>query len=176
MSGIVAGAWLVSGADAAAKLVRRSVVIAVVGVAVSVAALVWLPVPREDAWLGAAGPLLRELSAVEDTTRTSYNTALERKDQGAISDAQLADIIERDVVPPLRKLRGDVAAATVPQDHRALFADLTTYVDDELAAYADLVALSRGDAQAVAMYRQHRDAADAADKAMAAELARLAKE
>jgi rhomboid protease GluP len=177
-TGAIGGAWLAAGDHAAARRAARSIAVAAIGVAISAAAVVWLPIPSGVDWLGPTRALITEFGAVEHQTVDAYNAALARSKAGELTDAQVADLIERDVIPPVRSVRDDIAVATIPGDQRALFGHLSDFLDGRLACYGDVVAGRRATdnearAAALAQYNQDRATRELAIAAYDAELERL---
>ena len=186
VGGAAAGAWLLAGDPERALRQRalRSIATVVAGVALAVGGLVVLAdrVPADVSgpggysWLGPSGALVDEFYRVDEATIAAYNAALTKAKAGQLTDAQLADEVDRDVIAPLRAFRPKLDTTPVPAEQHTLMVRVGVYIDRELVAYGDLVAASRDPAARtrVEQYKTDRAAADAAQQPIVDELQHLA--
>nr|HEX4312344.1 rhomboid family intramembrane serine protease [Kofleriaceae bacterium] len=196
VGGLVGGAvcaWILVDGDparAAKQAVVRALGALAVGVVAVVLGLVLLAdrVPARDldasspdddyTWLGPTGALVDEFYSVDRQTVAAYNDAIRKARDGSITNAQFADSVTRDVMPPLTALRAKLDATAAPDTKRALVSDMASYLDLELHAYGDMVAASTSpdnstEHQHLTDYKATRAAADVANKAFLDELQRL---
>ncbi|HEY6033870.1 MAG TPA: hypothetical protein VIV58_06410 [Kofleriaceae bacterium] len=110
-------------------------------------------------------PVIVEFRAGERATLQRFNEVLGRQRANQIDELGLAEAIDREVLPPWRELRAHVAAATVPEVDRELFATLTRYLAErENAWQAYSAALRAGnDAAAAPDYAKYHEQDAAAD-------------
>jgi len=110
-------------------------------------------------------PAIVEFRAGERATLQRFNEALQRQRSNQIDEVGLADAIEKEVLPPWRELRAHVAAATVPEIDRELFATLTRYIAERENAWAAYAAGLRAgnDAAAAPHYAKYHEQDAAAD-------------
>jgi hypothetical protein len=144
---------------------KRVGVIALVGAAVA-AYLVLRPARPPD--------LVTDFHAVERHALTTFNDALARQRANQLDELGLADVVERDVLPPWSALHARVAATPQTDANRELLAAMTRYLTDRETAWrAFSIALrSPGDTTARYQYGAYHQA-DAAANADAQALARL---
>jgi membrane associated rhomboid family serine protease len=166
-TGFAVGVALLAGAGADAHRTVRAVVALVVALGASVAILVALPKPFD---LDALG---RELVAVESRCVDTYNAALKRAQAGTLSEADFADIIERDVLPPWHAMREKIEAQL--DDKR--FHLTVLYVKDRDAAWQMYVRALRspGDDAALERYKSLERTVDDDRAALDRESKRLTK-
>jgi len=137
-AGFGAGALLLVGRAAHAQRIQRAVAIAAAGVAIAAGGLVALRAPVD------VTPILTKFERVESTCIDTYNALLERSKAGTITDGELADRIEHDVLVPWRGLRAEVFAVEDPPRRVApLFDDLRRYAVSRQTAWEALVAALR---------------------------------
>ena len=110
-------------------------------------------------------PVIVEFRAGERATLLQFNNALQRQRNNQIDEVGLADAIEKEVLPPWRELRAHVAAATVPEADRELFATLTRYIAERETAWAAYAAGLRAgnDAASAPHYAKYHEQDAAAD-------------
>lgn len=80
-------------------------------------------------------PVLDDFRKVERATLQTFNDALGRQRANAIDELGLAEVIDRDVLPPWRELRTRVASATIPPPDRDLFITLGRYVAERQTSW-----------------------------------------
>ena len=110
-------------------------------------------------------PAIVEFRAGEKATLQKFNEALGRQRANQIDEVGLADAIDKEVLPPWRELRAHVAAATMPEVDRELFATLTRYLGERENAWeAYSAALRAGsDTAAAPHYAKYHEQDAAAD-------------
>jgi membrane associated rhomboid family serine protease len=131
--GFGAGAALLAGARAVQQRVLRTLGVAVLGVALTVVAMMTIH--------GAADvtPVLTRFDTVEHASVTQLNEAVHRHEIHELTDGEFADLLERDVIAPYREMHQDLAATQdAPARLRPLLAQLTSYTAAHLAAWAAL--------------------------------------
>jgi hypothetical protein len=80
-------------------------------------------------------PALDDFRKVEHTTLQTFNDALGQQRANTIDELALADVIDRDVLPPWRELRTRIASATIPPPDRDLFITLGRYVAERQTSW-----------------------------------------
>ncbi|MEO8843153.1 MAG: hypothetical protein ABI591_16170 [Kofleriaceae bacterium] len=80
-------------------------------------------------------PALDDFRKIEHATLQTFNDALGRQRANAIDELALADVIDRDVLPPWRELRTRIASATIPPADRDLFITLGRYVAERQTSW-----------------------------------------
>ena len=124
------GAALLAGARAPRQRVPRALGLAVLGLALSAAAVMSLHAAP------ALPPVLAKFYPVERASVARWNEALARSQVGALSDAEFADILERDVIAPYKAMHREVLAITdIPEPLRPLFHTLADYMAAHLTAW-----------------------------------------
>jgi hypothetical protein len=83
----------------------------------------------------SSSSLIDEFHAVERHCLQTFNDALHRQAANQLDELGLADVVDRDVLPPWSAFRARVAALPVPADHAALFTALRRYLDDRETAW-----------------------------------------
>jgi len=132
------GAALVPGIGAARPRSRRPLGLAVLGLALTAVAVMSLKAAPD------VTPVLARFDAVDLAARTRWNQALTRAKAGELKDAELAEILERDVLSPYQKMRQDVVATSdIPERLRPMFAQLAAYTSARLAAWQAFDAVLR---------------------------------
>jgi rhomboid protease GluP len=94
-AGFVVGIALEAGTDHAPSTARRSLLVAVLGIGLVAAGAFLAPAP---------GGALSKLDEIERTVVHRWQEVAAQADAGTISDAELADAIEREILPPWRRL------------------------------------------------------------------------
>lgn len=126
--GVAAG--LLVGARAAQQRVLRSLGLAAIGVALTATAVMTL---HADADMTQ---VLTTFEAVEHTSVTRWNEALDRIKKGEIEDPAFAEILERDVIAPYKLMHQEVRATKdIPERLRPLFERLDDYTAARVAAW-----------------------------------------
>jgi rhomboid protease GluP len=124
------GAALLAGAGATRHRARRVVGLAVLGAALTGVAVMSLHAAP------ALPPVLGKFYAVERASVERWNEALSRSKAGALGDAELADLLEHDVIAPYAELRRAVLATSdIPEPLRPLFHTLDDYMAAHLTAW-----------------------------------------
>jgi hypothetical protein len=101
-------------------------------------------------------PLITEFHAVERRCLQAFNDALHQQRANQIDELALADVIDRDVLPPWRTVRAHVeAVASVPERERALHEALRRYLADRQIAWEAYAAALRAPSESAA--RPHYD-------------------
>ena len=110
-------------------------------------------------------PAIVEFRAGEHAVLQKFNDALGRQRANQIDEVGLAEALDKEVLPPWRELRAHVAAATVPDVDRELFATLTRYLAERETAWeAYSAALRAGnDTAAAPHYAKYHEQDAAAD-------------
>ena len=86
---------------------------------------------------GAASPstLIDDFHTVERRCLSTFNDALHRQAANQLDELGLADVLDREVLPPWSAFRARVAGLPVPADQGALYAALLRYLDDRETAW-----------------------------------------
>lgn len=120
--------------------------------------------------LSCSGPahddpaLIADFHQVERQCLQTYNDAFRRQGAGQIDELALAQVIERDVLPPWQAFHARVERAP---DSELVKAMRRYFADRETAWQAYVVVLHGDDAQALATYRQKNADATADAQALA---------
>jgi rhomboid protease GluP len=140
------GGFVVGAAAGAALLVRagggharplRALGLAALGVALTAGAV--LAIPDRS-----ATSVLRRFDDLERTAGSVQTAAYERRTAGELTAVGLADVLERELVAPYRRLRADLAAISdVPEELRPLLARTDEVVAARLAAWIAQQAMLR---------------------------------
>jgi hypothetical protein len=154
----------------------------VIGLAIAaVAAIVAIVVLREHAQpparpaaLDATTALIDEFRVVERASLRRYNDALAEQRGNRIDEIGLADIIQREVLPPWRELRERVNASPVPPARDELYGTLKRYLEARQLSWEAYVAALRAGSDTAARphYDAHHQRSSEADRE-ARELGRL---
>jgi len=81
-------------------------------------------------------PILTTFEAVEYSSVTRWNEALDRIKKGEIEDPAFAEILERDVIAPYKLMHQEVRATKdIPKRLRPLFERLDDYTAARVAAW-----------------------------------------
>jgi hypothetical protein len=160
------------------RLVIGGLVLAVVA---AVVALVVLRERRQpsarSADHDATTGLIDEFRVVERASLRRYNDALAEQRANRIDEIGLADILEREVLPPWRALRERVTAAPVPAARNELYETLKRYLEARQLSWEAYVAGLRAGSDVAARPHydvHHQKSADADQEAR--ELGRLFRE
>jgi hypothetical protein len=121
---------LLAGTGAAQPRTLRALGLAVAGIALTAVAVMSI---KADADITT---VLQQFDAAERASLTRWNEAVERVKTGDLKESELADILERDVIPPYKKMRQDMLATKdIPQRLRPLFERLDDYTAARIAAW-----------------------------------------
>jgi rhomboid protease GluP len=143
IGGIVAGfagaVVLSIGAHPAEQHKARVLGVLAVGIAVVVAALLLLPKPVD------VDALFARLNAADRASVAAYEEARQRKQAKAISGAELADLLEHQIMPPLRAAADAMAPELGKVSGRAneLVVDQLAIANDRLVRWTTLVQAER---------------------------------
>lgn len=152
LGGFLGGVAVLAGARADRHAIVRALAVLAVAVGISAATVAWRPVP--DALVRFAGEtqelsdLLDEFGKLEQQSVDKYNYAVgELQKQGGANgqadQTRLADVLDRDILPPWRALEQRATAlADVPPRFQHLVELLRAYLkarDDEWSARADML-------------------------------------
>jgi rhomboid protease GluP len=144
--------------EAASRRLVRSMAVGT-GAALVLGAAAWA-LPRD---LPDIPAIIDGMAKAEQQAIDTYNAAVRRQEKGELTDAELGEIIQRDVVPPLRaeceRLAGLKAA---PPKSRELLAVCLEYMKTRAESYELLAqSLREGDERKGALWHRKRAAADA---------------
>lgn len=136
--GAALGAALLAGAGAEQARMRRALGFAALGVALTAVAVMTI---KADA---GTPPVLQRFLAVEQASTTKHNAALERYKAGEIEEAELTELVDREVVAPYRQVHQELRATTdVPARLRPLFARIDELMTARLASWDSFQATLR---------------------------------
>jgi hypothetical protein len=109
-------------------------------------------------------PAIDDFRATERRTLAAFNTALGQQRANQIDELGLAEVIDKDVLPPWRELRARITAATVPASDRELFTTLDRYLAERQTSWEAYSAALRSpnDAAARPHYAKYHQQTDAA--------------
>lgn len=123
------GAALLLGANADAVRTRRALALAALGIALTAVAVMTIkPDPLY--------PAIDRFYAVERAGVARQNAAIERLDAHQMTDTEYADLVEREVYVPYRKVRDELRALPdVPPRLRALLVAIDALLDARITAW-----------------------------------------
>jgi rhomboid protease GluP len=128
--GFGAGAALLAGPRAAPQRTLRVLGLVVGGVALTAVAVMSIPTNA------GMTPVLAKVQAVDQATVTRWNEALGRAKTHDLKDADLAGILEREVIAPYQKMRQEVLATKdIPARLSLLFERLDDFTAARVAAW-----------------------------------------
>lgn len=134
--GIAAG--LLAGSHAVAQRALRTLGLTVLVLALTAVAVMSL---HAD---GDMTTVLTNVDAVEHASTTTWNEGLRRAKAGELKDGELAELLERDVIVPYKKMRQDVLATQdIPEKLHLLFKRLDEYTAARIAAWEMFEAVLR---------------------------------
>lgn len=138
IAGFVTAAALLAGAGAAKQRSVRALGLTILGIALTAAAVMSLEADPDMT------PVLAKVEAVEHASVTRWNEALGRARAGELTEAELADILERNVLAPYQEMRRDVLATKdIPARLRPVFERLDAYTAARIASWGALDAALR---------------------------------
>lgn len=147
-AGFGLGAALLAGASADRQRPARALALVVASVAITAGALVVIRAPVD------VGPALAKLDRVETAAIGSYQALMEKSKDGALTDAQVADEIEREVLAPWKAVRAELVAVGEPlARQKPLYELVLAYAASREAVWEASAAVLRatGDARPRAM-------------------------
>jgi hypothetical protein len=95
-------------------------------------------------------PAIDEFRRAEKLVLQAFNDALGRQRANQIDELGLANVIDRDVLPPWRELRAHLAKAAVPEPDRELFVTLDRYMAERQTSWEAFSAALRSHDDATA--------------------------
>jgi rhomboid protease GluP len=143
VTGFVVGCALAAGSRAGEQLTKRAIAALAVAIALTAGALIVMPKPFDlDGELAA-------FSATEAECLKQYNDAYHQYDSGALTGAQLADLVTKQVLPKWRAARARVESwQAVPSRFTAAVAVLKEYAGDREQWFTEVVTIAGGSASA----------------------------
>src|SRR5262249_10946295 len=114
IGGFASGVLLLAGKQADAQRIKRAIAVAVGGVAI-VAGLLFALMSRTTYY-----SILNEFDQVDPAAIGKFNALREQRLAEKITDAQLADAIEREVIPPWEALHHRLDEVAVPSEMESL--------------------------------------------------------
>jgi rhomboid protease GluP len=155
VAGFLAGVALLAGASAERQRVVRSIAIAVAGVAISLAALQLIP-----------GSPIDRVIQLNNEMFTQRRHLDEQLDAHAITPAQFADTLDRDIIPAWHDARVALDDAKVGGDNTIYVEKLRTYVwleEDELHTLSAMLRANKlDDPDTIENFTEKQQAASAA--------------
>jgi len=172
IGGGAAGALLLVGRRSAAQRILRSIGLVVLALGIAAAGVLTLPAPDDPT------AVLADVARIERQCGDAADDIDAKVRANHLTDAQAADRMEREVLPPWRTMRAELDTIHHPPTRVApLIAAMRRYVAAQQAAWEALVAALRtssADKTArIAEWRQKKAAAARAGEALGAEYARL---
>src|SRR5688572_3214527 len=162
---------------------KRLAIGVVIAIVVAIVAIVLLrkgaqdDAPTTTTTADTTTRLIDEFRAVERASLRRYNDALADQRANRIDELELANVIEREVLPPWRAMRERVSSATVSPGREMLYGTLKRYLEARQLSWEAYVAALRAsdDAAARPHYDTHHQKSAEADTE-ARQLGRLFRE
>jgi rhomboid protease GluP len=136
--GFTVAAVLLAGKAADAQRLKRAVGLTLAGLAVTAVAIVAGPPPID------VTPTLQAFDKVESVCIPRWNAIIKEAKAGTVTDAQVIEQIERDVIAPWKPVRAQVFAVEHPPERLAtLWAAIEAHLVSRQDAWESYVALVR---------------------------------